>query len=160
MSNKRKPHVIVLRLAAVLMILVMLSTSMVAGRYARYATTGSASDSARVAKFLITQTGSLMEQSVPVQMVPGQTVDLDVVVTNGSEVAVEYSIAAENKYTNLPLVITLLDDEENEVTAVVLAPGEEKTLECKIYWDENKTLDEYIGMVDLIHLTIQTTQID
>ena len=44
MADNRKLHVIVLRLAAVLTILVLLSGSLAAGRFARYTTTVTASD--------------------------------------------------------------------------------------------------------------------
>ena len=52
MTENRKAHVIVLRVAAVLLILVMLSTSMVAGRYARYVSSADAEDKAHVAAFV------------------------------------------------------------------------------------------------------------
>lgn len=158
MSENRKPHVIALRTAAVLLILVMLSTSMVAGRYARYTTTAYGSDSARVARFSVTEEGSLF-QTVPMKVRPGSNIPAQVVVTNNSEVAVAYSIEVVNHYNNLPLTFKLQDGEAAVDTAN-LAPGEVKTLKLLILWDEIKSDDKYIGMVDLIDLTIHVTQID
>lgn len=158
MSENRKPHVIALRTAAVLLILVMLSTSMVAGRYARYTTTAYGSDSARVARFSVTEEGSLF-QTVPMKVRPGSNIPAQVVVTNNSEVAVAYSIEVVNHYNNLPLTFKLQDGEAAVDTAN-LAPREVKTLKLLILWDEIKSDDKYIGMVDLIDLTIHVTQID
>ena len=74
MTENRKAHVIVLRAAAVLLILVMLSTSMVAGRYARYTSSASGNDSARVAKFRVTESGDLKTTFI-VKISPGKSVD-------------------------------------------------------------------------------------
>lgn len=89
MTNNRKPHVIVLRLAAVLLVLVMLSTSMVAGRYARYTSTATASDSARVAKYEITVSSDPNES---IALSEGTPASYRFSVTSGSEVTVEYDL--------------------------------------------------------------------
>lgn len=156
MDNKKQPHVIMLRTAAVLLILVMLSTSMVAGRFARYTTSASGSDSARVARFSVTEAGEFL-QTASVRIHPGETVPLAVQVKNDSEVAVTYSVTAENEYCNLPLEFVVLDGEK---TVAHLAPGETKALAVQIGWQAEETEDKYIGMVDLIHLTVHVTQID
>ena len=110
MNENRKPHVLVLRTAAVLLILVLLSSSMVAGRFARYTTSASGSDSARVAKFLVTQTGALTT-AIKVEITPGQRISLEVEVKNDSEVAVEYAVTADNIEQNLPLEFTLTEND-------------------------------------------------
>lgn len=89
MTSNRKPHVIVLRLAAVLLVLVMLSTSMVAGRYARYTATATASDSARVAKYEITFSSDPNES---IALSEGAPASYRFSVTSGSEVTVEYDL--------------------------------------------------------------------
>lgn len=89
MTNNRKPHVIVLRLAAVLLILVMLSTSMVAGRYARYTSTAIASDSARVAKYEISVSAASNES---IALSDGAPASYSFSVTSESEVSVEYDL--------------------------------------------------------------------
>lgn len=158
MKENRKPHVFMLHAAAVLLILVLLSTCMVAGRYARYTTVASDEDSARVAKFSVTETGVFREK-VKVDMIPGQTVQLEIHIKNDSEVAVEYTVTAKNEYENLPLEFSLIDNGQ-AVTAAVLAPEKEKNLLYQISWPASENSDQYIGMVDLIHLTIQVSQID
>lgn len=89
MSDMRKPHVIVLRTAAVLLILVMLSISMVAGRYARYTTTATASDSARAAKYHIAIDPGADDS---ITLSPDSPASYTFSVTSSSEVAVEYDL--------------------------------------------------------------------
>ena len=163
MSEKKNSHVIMLRLAAVLLVLVMLSTSMVAGRYARYVTQASASDSARVAMFRVTETGELI-QAVGVKIHPGQKVPITVRIVNDSEVAVEYTVDARNESNNLLLDFDLIQDPESEtpveVESVALAPGETKEFALQIYWRIEDNGVEHIGMVDRVYLTVKVTQID
>ena len=158
MTENRKAHVIVLRAAAVLLILVMLSTSMVAGRYARYTSSASGNDSARVAKFRVTESGDLKTTFI-VKISPGKSVDKIITVANDSEVAVEYEIIARNEHNNLPLQFQLMDG-GTPVDAAKLAPGKTKDLTFRIIWEAGYTSDSYIGMVDAIQLTITATQID
>ena len=158
MTENRKAHVIVLRAAAVLLILVMLSTSMVAGRYARYTSSASGNDSARVAKFRVTESGDLKTTFI-VKISPGKSVDKTITVANDSEVAVEYEIIARNEHNNLPLQFQLMDG-ETPVDAAQLPPDQTKDLTFRIIWEAGYTSDSYIGMVDAIQLTITATQID
>ena len=89
MSKPRKKKVITLRIAAVLLILIMLSTSIVAGQYARYTTSATVGDSARVAKYQISVT-PLTEDALTVK--PDTPDSYDFAVLSNSEVAVEYDI--------------------------------------------------------------------
>lgn len=69
--------------ALVLLFLTMVSIHMTSGLYARYTSTSTASDSARVAKFDVDATVAAVESN------PDKAV---LTVTNASEVAVQYSI--------------------------------------------------------------------
>ena len=90
MRKQIKPHVFVLRLAAVLLILVMLSTSMLAGRYARYASTATGGDSARVIRFgdlTLTESGNFYDGN-KLMVIPGVDLTKKAVVDfTGSEAA-------------------------------------------------------------------------
>lgn len=158
MNDNRKPHVIMLRAAAVLLILVALSTGMVAGRYARYTTSASGMDSARVARFSVTESGNVTEL-LSLSISPGTAQNVTVTVANDSEVAIAYTIQAVNVHNNLPLEFQLMDGNE-EVDAANLAPGDRKDITLRIHWQTGKTQDSYIGKVDLIRLTVTATQID
>lgn len=158
MTENRRSPMIALRIAAVLLVLVMLSTSIVAGRYARHTSTASGSDGGRVARFSVMGTGNLVE-SFKISIVPGEKIPITVRLKNDSEVAVAYTVIAENYYQNLPLEFTVIDCATNQ-PAEALAPGETRDLALQVYWQADKTDDKYIGMVDLIHLTICITQVD
>ena len=158
MNENRKPHAIVLRAAAVLLILVLFTTSIVSGRYARYTSSATGHDSARVAKFRVTEEG-IDGQMIKVSIAPGQTVKHEIIVHNDSEVAIAYSVIADNKHQNLPLTISVSDGKTTG-SSVTLDPGVTKTVNLQIYWDETKNEDKYIGMVDTIHLVLTAAQID
>ena len=148
-------HVIVLRTAVVLLVLVCLSTAMVTGRYARYFSSASSEDSARVAKFDVTASSTATQLvSIPIQ--PGETVKKFFTVENKSEVALELHFQVSNKYNNLPLTF------QNLVSAVI-APGGEENIPLEITWaaetDADKD-DDYIGKVDLLEISVQAVQVD
>ena len=69
--------------ALILLLLTMITTHMTSGLYARYTAQASGSDSARVAKFAVSSTVTANED---------KTDEYTLVVHNGSEVAVEYSV--------------------------------------------------------------------
>lgn len=158
MNENRKPHAIVLRAAAVLLILVLFTTSIVSGRYARYTSAATGHDSARVAKFHVTESGAV-DQKLKVDIRPGEIVKQDITVHNDSEVAIAYSVIADYKHQNLPLTISVSDGISTG-PSVTLDPGVTKTVYLQIYWDETKNEDKYIGMVDTIHLILTAAQID
>lgn len=73
--NSRKAYILkgvnlmkknkMMRIASILLVAVLLTTSIISGTFAKYVTTGSANDSARVAKFgvEVTATGSLFDKT-------------------------------------------------------------------------------------------------
>ena len=158
MNENRKPHAIVLRAAAVLLILVLFTTSIVSGRYARYTSAATGHDSARVAKFRVTEEG-INGQMIKVSIAPGQTAKHEIIVHNDSEVAIAYSVVPDNKYRNLPLSFSITS-KDSDGPSVTLGPRATKTVYLQIYWDETKNEDKYIGMVDTIHLILTAAQID
>ena len=99
----RKINTILMRVFAVLLMLVLLSTAMVTGRFARYISSASGSDSARVAKFDVDYT------LTPVANENGK---YTLQVTNNSEVAVKYSV--DIVFTNVELTNGNLDVKLND----------------------------------------------
>lgn len=156
----------IIRLAVLLLMLVLVTTSMVSGRYARYISSASGADQARVARFSVTEnTGGLMERFV-ISM-PDSDPSRTIVVTNDSEVAVSYTISVVSKYQNLPLKFTIQNGEtqvsiDNEPFVGEIAPGSQATYRLLIQWDSEIAMDpaQYGGMVDELHITLTTTQID
>lgn len=88
-KNSRPSGNIMMRLAAVLFCLVMFSTHLMGGLYARYVTRDSGSDSARVAKFDVEGSGS---GEITLQAESTANGEYTITVTNNSEVDVSYDV--------------------------------------------------------------------
>lgn len=113
MNGNRKPHIFVLRAAAVLLVLVLLTTSVVSGRYARYVSTASGGDRARIAAYVFDvrdDTGHYIDVSDIRN--PGDSKSYQFTVRNHngavSEVNEAYLVTMELR-GSLPLVCTLSD---------------------------------------------------
>ena len=168
--GKLELHTIVLRLAAVLLSLVLITTGMVSGRYARYVTSASSSDSARVAKFTVTQSilqgETDLAQTIPMpEIKPGETVIIDVVVEHDTEVAVRNTVDVQSLYSNLPLTISVQEKEtlssQSSNFSAEYRPGTfTKEYEAAITWVRGSNDVDYIGMVDLITITVTSEQVD
>ena len=176
MSRKKFDfHTFVMRLTAVLLGLVMLTTGMVSGRYARYVTSASGSDSARVAKFHVTHTGEVLTQSIAqVPLRPGTSVTKTVTVTYDMEVAARSIITATNAYEgvpgDLPLTFRVYAGDTASGTATTGShsfvdthtPGSNvtKTYTVEITFPAVENSLDYNGMVDMITISVTTEQVD
>lgn len=158
MRENKRDYAIMLRIAAIVLLLIALTVSIMTGRFARYTTESSGIDGAKVAKFLVTEEGELTT-ATRIELVPSETVKLLVEVENGSEVDIEYSIVANNPYDNLPLEYTFLEG-DTPGTSAHLNPGEKKDIYLQIHWQDDKIQDTYIGMVDVVYLTLTAVQVD
>ena len=161
MLKNYKSHQVVPRLAAVLLCLVLITTGMVAGWYARYITTDTDTDEARIAQFRIVETGELMTESLEVGITPGGEQEIVVTVENAGEVAIRYRIDADNPYRNLPLdfQIRLGSTLHSVPFEAEMAPGETRTYVLVIVWDSPERDVGYSGKVDLIEVYASATQI-
>lgn len=156
MKNKRGSTgyrgAVLLRLASVLLILVLLSTSVLSGIYARYTTSMVGGDSARVAKFEVTEAGELLS-FFTADIQPGGSISKSVTVENKSEVSISYIITPTSRYSNLPL-------EFSASGCAVLLPGQSDTYTLTVTWPAGKNSTDYCGMVELIQLTLEASQVD
>jgi len=169
-SNKKTP--IVFYVGILLACLTLVSIHMTSGLYARYTTSASGQDSARVARFEVTETlevkkadGTTEDTFVVGDVLrPGVSTTYTFTVQNNSEVAVsltvqntKYTIGNEGKvsdtrYDELPILVS--------GEAVVLQPGEEREVEFKLTWDPAKTDPSYGYMIDMVELTVIVQQVD
>ena len=111
-SNKKTP--IVFYVGIVLACLTLISVYMTSGLYARYTTRATSSDSARVAKFRVTDTLTVTDSKgdevnsftmIEDSLIPGESTTYAFEVQNDSEVAVRFSVRGEASINNLPLDI-------------------------------------------------------
>ena len=120
------PANIMLRLAGILFCLVLITTSMMSGLYARYTAEGNGEDSARVAKWNVGATGNLAEAEVKPAETDGE---YSIIVTSNSEVAAEYDIKVTLE-KELPeyLTVTLADEKGENKKNPTTASEDKKTL--------------------------------
>lgn len=179
MTENRKAHVIVLRVAAVLLILVMLSTSMVAGRYARYVSSADAEDKAHVAAFVF-DVNDTVGHYINLTNIrkPGDSAIYQFSITNHngktSEVSESYSLIMELR-GSLPLICNLAGGDnivlDGKNTGVASQAGSQHTLAASVEsnvdyvltvtWPEEENDIEYsrAGLSELV-LTILAQQVD
>lgn len=121
MFQENKHPLRMMRLAAVLLVLVLLSTSIVCGRYARYASSDTAVDSARIAAFVFDVNEENHYLDISAIQQPGDTQTYRFTVRNHSgsvtsEVDEEFFLTMELR-GSLPLVCTLTGGDDLAVHA-------------------------------------------
>ncbi len=143
-----------LRVASVLFVLVMITAQATSGIYAKYVTRAESSDSARVAKFSVTQ---LLNGSTPAPLsltvspsMPGATQTVQ--VQNDSEVAVRITVTAKTT-GNLPLEIS-------QPAPLELAPGAEGSLTVTVSWPAEENSFTYSSEIDHLTITVNCRQVD
>lgn len=111
-----------MRLAAVLFCMVMFSTYLMSGLYARYTAEADGQDKARVAKFDVKTSGP---KGVEVLYSQGDSGDYELLVQNDSEVAISYTITVEVAPIDFGIVVTLEDQvlKTKESTTVTVTPA-------------------------------------
>lgn len=165
-ENKIKMNISV-RVAAVLLCLTLFSTYLVAGLFARYATSAQSNGNARVAKFSIAG-GGMLSQSIEASLIPGESGTETIEIQNNSEVAVEYTVAVTNETENLPLSFRMEKEGTSSAVAVNGTPFTDQQLPGShtdrytlyIDWKAEDNDPARMGMVDRITVTVTAAQID
>ena len=166
----RKLNLILMRAVAALLMMVLVTSGMVSGRFARYVTTATYEDGARVAKFNIIENRGTLITDMRADIAPGTSTEM-ISVQNFSEVAVQFTIKVESLYDNIPLKFQILDgttsvaetktaNEDLTFTSTIGAEQETKTYTLNIIWPIDETNINYCGRVDLIQVTLDAVQID
>ncbi|MBE6972008.1 MAG: hypothetical protein E7446_07850 [Ruminococcaceae bacterium] len=136
------------------------------GIYARYSSEVEGEDSARVARFEVTETGTVLTNDIVEAMIPGETVIRTVSVENRSEVTVKYSVTLVNLTGNLPLALSLekISGGETDGAAYdVLNVGETADYNVVLYWPDDRPEDrcaEYSGKIDQVRVVLTAEQTD
>ncbi len=178
-KSKWKPN-IMMTISAALLCLVLITTQLVAGLYARYAVTESSADSARAAAWVFDVKDK--DASKPLDLselsYPGTSYDYSFIVTNSrgllaSEVAAEYTVTVKIAENALPVVVKLTDGATEETidmkdraageislsgTLPSGADSEEYTL--SVIWDAERSDTAYADKTTEVTLEIKAQQID
>lgn len=166
MQEARQKENKIIYAAIVLLSLVLVSFWLLSNMYARYTTQTEGSDSARVAKFNVTETGTATQRVKIDDAYPGFEKTYDVSVTNNSEVALDYVMEIKNKYENLPLQFQMLNNENDEITSksetIAATDHEAHSYKLKINWQKNAESQnpDYAGKTDVIEITLKAVQKD
>ncbi len=147
--------------ACVLLCLTLFSFHLCGGLYARYTSTDFGSDTARVAQFDVSEESACFTKDFLVETVPGITTQT-ITVVNNSEVTVAYKVTVENTTKNIPFAFSVNESEPVEdLCSVVcyLEPKSTSNITVSAIWSEDGAL-QYMGMVDLVKLSIRAEQVD
>ncbi len=175
MRDKSRAKVnITLRIAAVMLVLVLISASMISGMYARFTTTAYGEDSARVAKWDVdvTNTSTTMNFNESGTQIVAEKRDYTFTVTNNSEVSMEFFVKVSFD-KKAPAHITLKLDNGEEIecngeesyTFTVSTPltvGEEKThsLSVIINYIKDDKLVDFPNFPNTAEISVIAEQVD
>ncbi|MBR2020568.1 MAG: hypothetical protein IKA05_09250 [Clostridia bacterium] len=173
MEQRNKIAPTVWRLVCVLLFLVLLSVQAGVAIPARYSSSASASDSARVAVFA---SDIVKEELIISDLAPGGSKTMQITVSNKKnervcEVAQSYAISAKAE-GGLPIEVDIYNDEEddtpadnrdanNNVVGTFAAAVEgTATYYVKVIWPEDENGYEYANEIGVVVVTVTATQID
>lgn len=161
-SHKRNTKLnIPMCVACVLLCLTLVSIHFTSGLYARYTSADAGVDSGRIAKFDIKHSHYSFSEDLVLALAPGTHVT-EIEVYNKSEVTVDYTIMIENVTCNIPLQFQV---DEGAVTSGLFTGSYTIPMDSvykydlKIIWPVEDAL-AYMGMVDLLRITVNTVQKD
>lgn len=160
----------IMRLAAVLLCLTLLSLYLLCGMYARYTSQDGGGDSARVAKFNVSESDSLQSYTYAVEIIPDTSEKLEVQITNFSETSVKYILEFLVE-GNLPITITpdITNGAGNTLNqqnanAWIWETTKESNLNTTETYNFNLSLNNksymYSGGIERIILTLTAEQVD
>ena len=149
--NTKTP--LVFRIGLFLAFALILSFHLTGGLYARYTTSASGEDGARVAIFRFGDNLSEQSQLLPSSFAPGESLDTQISIRNDGEVTIRYVVKIQNLTKNLPI-------EDRIIQSSVVACNTESTFSWKIEWPETANSVEYMGKVDVLRLVVTVEQID
>lgn len=156
MAKSSRPNWI-LRIACVLLCLTIISVHLTSGMMARYSTTVSGSDSARVAKFdvsYILKEKDETAENLYLLCEPGMTINYEIVLKNDSEVTVDCTVTVKKLSDNTPITFSLGQ------STVQLAPGASQTFNLTITWDRDMNDASYAFELDAIRVIVDAVQVD
>lgn len=162
MDRQRKARMnIPMCIACVLLCLTLFTFHFSGGLYAKYTARETDSDSGRIAKFDISENGAYFSENLLIETVPG-TINRKIALTNNSEVLVAYTVTIENTTRNIPYTFSVdgsTPAKDKCSVVCYLQPNSTNDITISATWSEVGAL-KYIGMVDLIKLTVYAEQVD
>ena len=162
-ANKKFPTIFYIGLT--LLYLVVISSYLMGGLYAKYQTSSSSKDAAQIADFHVDIVSDINIYSELIdlgEMQPGDTKAFVFTVTNNSEIATAFHVNIVNLTGNLPLNVPLYDPTKvtEPIFSQVLQPKATATYSVFVSWDQNQSHPSAAGKTDLLELKVTAEQID
>ncbi len=164
MKKNKDTSRLIFRIGIVIVCLAAASTILVSGIFAKYNTTSSSTDSARVA-FFINGDDNIQIKELPSVFTPeNATGDYDIYIHNNGETTVQCIVKVNyNIYggASVPITFEVLDDFGNPGD-IVLQPGESSTdLNLHVVWDATTPNNFiYSNQVGYITISLECIQVD
>ena len=151
-----------LRIVALCLVSFFISSRMVSESLAKYSTTATSYDQARVAKFIdinndISSTGSIIFND-ELNLKPGDSKEVTFTIVNNGEVTLTLKLELL-KYGTLPLKY-YFNDVETLYYEKELEPGESVVVTIDMIWDINDNDYKYSNVVELVKVYAICEQVD
>ena len=161
--NKKIP--LIFRLGIALLCAFFVTSYMMSGLYARYFTTDSAGDGARVARFEFSDDLSSQYEQFTAEsslMYPGCEVPMQIEIVNNSEVSLQYVVTIRNLTSNLPILLKSDGETQSTVTirSEVIHPSSAGDLQFSIFWPKEENSVSFTRKMDVFRITVQAVQVD
>lgn len=129
--------------------------------FSGYVTGTNGSDDARVARFEIYESG-VSETTITADIVPGQTVEKELLIQNKSEVSIDYTVEIVNVTENLPITFAVSGTPTvgGKFSDTIDAGEPTKAYKLQIVWSAEENSPEYVGMIDQLKVSVSATQKD
>ena len=153
--NKKTP--VFIYVAIILFILLVITTRLTGGMFARYASFSEFSDGSRVATFKVSEDFFETEGILSINIIPGETdKKYTFTVINNSEVAVECTISVLAASNNLPISITCVNE---DYPSGVIPVGKTAKVSLVVSWvgAPDPGLSNF---VDVYKYTVSIVQVD
>lgn len=157
-----------IRIAGILLCLVLITTYMMTGLYARYTYSESMEDSARVA---IMAEDVIVEVNDNIPICPGETSIIPLTITNEKngkvcEVAQQYTFTIRNLENNIPLEWNVYSNDQCTNLATQLqgtlkaGTAEQQEYWIRVEWPADENDEAYAFEVDALEIVVSVEQID
>ena len=167
--KSRRPNR-VLHIALLLICAVWITAHMTSELYARYTSSFSGDDGARVACFKFTDNLASQAQLFPAELYPGASEDRTLTIENQGEVAIRYVVTIVNTTNNLPLAVVAtvdgveqtisLEDGPVEIFSSSIAPDSSGSLTWTLLWPADRNSSDLMGKMDVLKIVVTVEQVD
>ena len=160
----------IFHIALLLICAVWITAQMTSELYARYTSSFSGDDGARVASFEFTDNLAAQARLFPAELSPGASEEKTLMIQNQGEVAIRYVVTIVNTTNNLPLAVVAtvdgveqtisLEDGPVEIFSSSVAPDSAGSLTWTLLWPADRNSSDLMGKMDVLKIVVTVEQVD